>query len=102
GLNLGIERGAEGAAEAAERAEERRHDLLAIFTVGYGAVDAEGGAIELDGLAIAQRHRRVREVRVREDAVNARGTVGHHRCAREELLLAIALRVGSAPLDVVQ
>ena len=42
----------------AERAEEGRHHLLAIGAVGQRAQRAEGGLIELDALAVAQRDRR--------------------------------------------
>ena len=69
-LRFAVHRRAERAAEAAERREKRRHHLLAVGAIGQRAQIAERRLIELDGAAVAQRHRRVREIGVREDAVD--------------------------------
>ena len=62
----------------------------------------EACAIELDALAVAERHGRIREVSIREDAVRVGGRARDDRGTRQYLLLGVAQRVRAAAEDVVE
>ena len=100
-LRLAVQRRAERAAEAAERLEERRHHLLAVGAIGQRAQIAERRLIELDGAAVAERHRRVREIGVREDAVDVGRRPRERAGGGENLLLVLAERVRGPPRDIL-
>ena len=66
---------------------------LAIASVRHAAIEAERRGVELDRLAVVERHRRVRKVGVRKNVVDRRARAGHHRGGGEQLLFAVGERV---------
>ena len=101
-LHLAVHGRAERAPERAKRSEEGAHDLLAIGAVRDGAIEAEGGAVELDALPVRERHRREREIRVRQNPVDVGRRAGDDRGAREQPLFSVGQRVFPPAQDVVQ
>ena len=63
---------------------------------GTRAKTAEAGLIELDGLAVAQRDRRIGKVGVREDVVDVRRRCAATTGVGEQLLLGVGQRVRRA------
>ncbi len=101
-LHLAVHGCAKCPAESAERPEERRHHVLAIHPIWQRTQPGESGLIELHGFAVGQRHRRVRKVGVRENAVDARRRAGKRSELGEKLLFAVGQRVRRAAGDVLQ
>jgi hypothetical protein len=66
------------------------------------SIEAERRRIELDLLAVAQRHRRKGEVGVREDVVDRRPGGRDDRGGGEQALLGVAQRVRAPALDVIE
>ena len=79
-------------------------DIAALRSSRLGEVRSSrvAGLIDLDGLAVAQRDRRIREVGVGEDAVDVRRRAGQRAGVGQELLLGVGQRVRRAADDVAQ
>ncbi len=63
-LDLAVQRRPECPLVSPQRVEKHIHDLLPVGAIWHPAVQAEGRRVELHGLAVAERHRRIGKVRV--------------------------------------
>ena len=101
-LHFTVDRLAVRPAEGRQRVEEGRHHLLAIRAIGQRAQRRITRLVDLDRLAVGERHGRIRKIGVRENVEHARRRAGERTRIRENLFLGVAERVRRATDDVAQ
>ena len=101
-LQMGIKLDPEGLPELVVRRPESLKDRLPILAIRRRAMQGVAGLVECGDRAVAERHLRIRHLRVAKDGVHRAGAGGHLAGPGQDLFLLLRERVRFAAQDIEQ